>query len=110
MAKERITWEQLSNLTPGNGAVQSLRDLLIMTNFVDEELGRFFTLRQNVHNGDKLGWVGEMDDIGWAGSGCNPEYKKANINLRRRSGKSVIGRFLWSGVMKSYRIQSLNTA
>jgi hypothetical protein len=38
MAKERITWEQLSNLTPGNGAVQSLRDLLIMTNFVDEEL------------------------------------------------------------------------
>lgn len=87
MAKERITWEQLSNLTPGNGAVQSLRDLLIMTNFVDEELGRFFTLRQNVHNGDKLGWVGEMDDIGWAGSGCNPEYKKANINFAEKEWK-----------------------
>lgn len=84
MAKERITWEQLSNLTPGNGAVQSLRDLLVMTNFVDEELERFFTLRQNVQNGDKLGWVGEMDDIGWAGSGCNPEYKKANISFAEK--------------------------
>ena len=43
-----------AKLTPDNGAVKSLKDLLIATNFVDEELERFFTLRQNVHNGDKL--------------------------------------------------------
>ena len=87
MAKERITWEKLSNLTPGNGAIQDLKDLLILTNFIDEELGRFFTLRQNVHNGDKLGWVGEMDDIGWVGSGCDPVYKNANINFAEKEWK-----------------------
>ena len=81
---ERITWEKITSLTPDNGAVKSLRDLLIMTNFLDESLERFFTLRQNVHNGDKLGWVGEMDDIGWAGSGCNPTYKDPNINFAEK--------------------------
>lgn len=87
MANERITWGQLSSLTPDNGAIRSLRELLVMTNFLDEELERFFTLRQNVHNGDKLGWVGDMDDIGWKGSGCNPSYKKANINFAEKEWK-----------------------
>lgn len=81
---ERISWGQLSSLTPDNGAIKSLRDLLIMTNFLDEELERFFTLRQNVHNGDKLGWVGEMDDIGWDGSGCNPNYKNTKVNFAEK--------------------------
>ena len=72
MGKLRISWGQLSALTPDNGAIQSLKDLLVMTNFVDEELDRFYTIRLNVNTGDKLGWVGEMDDIGWAGSGCDP--------------------------------------
>lgn len=73
-----------SKLTPDNGAVKSLKDLLIATNFVDEELEKFFTLRQNVHNGDKLGWVGEMSDVGWAGSGCNPTYKDAAIQFAQK--------------------------
>lgn len=87
MGKMRITWGQLSSLTPDNGAIQSLKDLLVMTNFVDEELERFFTIRLNVNNGDKLGWVGEMDDIGWAGSGCDPTYKKAGINFAEKEWK-----------------------
>ena len=73
-----------AKLTPDNGAVKSLKDLLIATNFVDEELERFFTLRQNVHNGDKLGWVGEMEDVGWTGTGCNPTYKNANIQFAQK--------------------------
>ena len=81
---ERISWGQLSSLTPDNGAIKSLKDLLIMTNFLDEELERFFILRQNVHNGDKLGWVGEMDDIGWDGSGCNPNYKNTKVNFAEK--------------------------
>lgn len=81
----RISWGKLETLTPDNGAIKSLRDLLIMTNFLDEELERFFTLRQNVHNGDKLGWVGEMDDVGWVGSGCNPTYKDPNINFAEKT-------------------------
>lgn len=81
---KRISWGQLSSLTPDNGAIKSLKDLLIMTNFLDEELERFFTLRQNVHNGDKLGWVGEMDDIGWNGSDCNPNYKNTKVNFAEK--------------------------
>lgn len=46
-----MTWEQLSNLTPDNGAIQSLKDLIIAELFTDPELERFFTLRQNVKNG-----------------------------------------------------------
>ncbi len=73
-----------SKLTPDNGTVKSLKDLLVATNFVDEELEKFFTLRQNVHNGDKLGWVGEMSDVGWVGSGCNPSYKNANVQFAQK--------------------------
>lgn len=80
-----MTWEQIKNLTPDNGAIKSLKDLLIMTNFVDEELERFFTFRQNVSQGDKLGWTGEMSDIGWAGSGCNPTYKTATIAAAQKT-------------------------
>lgn len=84
MAKALISWDKLSSLTPSNGAIQSLKDLLVAENFIDEDLERFFTLRQNVNNGDKLGWVGNMEDVGWAGSGCNPEYKKAAVNFAEK--------------------------
>lgn len=84
MANNRISWDVLSSLTPGNGAIKSLKDLLVATNFVDEELERFFTLRQNVHNGDKLGWVGQMEDVGWSGSGCSPTYKNTGINFAEK--------------------------
>lgn len=71
--------DSVKNLTKDNGAVKDLRDLLVLTNFVDEALEQFFTFRQNVANGEKLGWTGEMEDIGWAGAPCNPEYKTPTI-------------------------------
>lgn len=79
-----MTWEEIKNLTPSNGAIKDLKELLIMTNFTDEVLEKFFTFRQNVTKGDKLGWTGEMSDIGWAGSGCNPTYKKATIGAAEK--------------------------
>ena len=76
-----MTWEQLTNLTPDNGAIQSLRDLIIAEVFTDPTLEQFFTLRQNVSNGQKFGYEGAMNDVGWKGSGCNPTYKKATIEF-----------------------------
>ena len=76
-----MTWEGLEDLTPSNGAIQSLKDLIIAELFTDPELEQFFTLRQNVHNGDKLGYVGSMTDVGWNGSGCNPTYKEATVSF-----------------------------
>ena len=37
------------------------------------------TFMPNVTNGKKAGFIGEMEDIGVAGSGCDPEYKKVAI-------------------------------
>lgn len=76
-----MTWEGLEDLTPSNGAIQSLKDLIIAELFTDPELERFFTLRQNVSKGQKLGYVGSMTDVGWNGSGCNPTYKNASVEF-----------------------------
>lgn len=34
-----------------------------------------------------------MSDVGWAGSGCNPEYKDATIQFLEKHGKSVHGKY-----------------
>lgn len=80
-----MTWEQLSALTPDNGAIKDLKDLIIAELFTDPELERFFTLMQNVKNGQKIGFVGPMQDVGWEGSGCNPTYKKPNIDFGEKT-------------------------
>ncbi len=103
MAKERIEWDDLQSLTPDNRAIKSLKDLLVMTNFVDEDLERFYTLRQNVHNGDKLGWVGTMED----GVGTVPvvtTYKNAAIEFAEKEWSIEIGRFLSNGVTQTSSI------
>lgn len=76
-----MTWEQLSNLTPDNGAIDDLKKLIIAELYTDPELEQFFTLMQNVQNGKKLGYVGAMNDVGWAGAGCDPTYKKPKIDM-----------------------------
>lgn len=78
---------EFKNLTPTNGAIQSLKELLAITAFMEEELERFFTFRGNVENGKKLGWIGDMEDVGWAGGGCNPTYKKAKISAAEKEWK-----------------------
>lgn len=71
--------ESIAGLTKDNGAVKDLKDLLVLANFTDEKLEKFFTFKQNVQNGGKLGFIGEMEAIGWEGAGCSPEYKNANV-------------------------------
>lgn len=88
--------ESVANLTKDNGAVKNLRDLLVMTNFQDEELEKFFTFRQRVQNGEKLGWIGEMDEIGWTGASCNPEYTTPQIAAAEKTWE--IGK--WSAPLK----------
>lgn len=71
--------EGIKQLTKDNGAVKNLRDLLVMTNFLDEDLDKFYTFQQNIQQGQKLGWTGEMSEVGWAGAPCNPEYRHPTI-------------------------------
>ena len=88
--------ESVANLTKDNGAIKNLRDLLVMTNFQDEVLENFFTFRQRVQNGEKLGWIGEMDEIGWKGASCNPEYTTPQIAAAEKEWN--IGK--WSAPLK----------
>lgn len=69
-------------LTPDNQAVKDLKDLIQLTVFQNEDMERFMTFMPNVTNGKKAGFIGEMEDIGIAGSGCDPEYKKSGYRCR----------------------------
>ncbi len=69
----------LTNLTPSNQAVQDLKELLNLTVFQNEELERFMTFIPKVTSGKKLGFIGDMEDVGKAGAGCDPQYQKVKI-------------------------------
>lgn len=76
-----MTWEQISSLTVDNGAIKDLKELLIIEAFQDPALEQFFTLVLNAKNGEKIGWRGNMSDVGWAGADCKPTYKKPKVDF-----------------------------
>lgn len=76
--------EGIKQLTKDNHAIKDLRDLMVMTNFTDEKMEQFFTFKQNVAQGEKLGWVGEMEEIGWKGAPCYPEYRTPAISAAEK--------------------------
>lgn len=73
-----------SKLTPTNGAVESLRELINLTTFHDEDLEKVVTVLANQKHGKKVGFIGEMDDVGTAGANCNPTYKNAKIQSAQK--------------------------
>lgn len=75
----------INELTKDNLAVKDLRDLMVLTNFTDESMEQFFTFKQNIQQGQKLGWVGEMSEIGWEGAPCNPEYRTPTISAAEKT-------------------------
>lgn len=99
-----------AKLTPDNQAVKDLKDLIQLTVFQNEDMERFMTFMPNVTNGKKAGFIGEMEDIGVAGSGCDPEYKKVAIAAAQRNGKSGIGKFLWKCAIQTWKTPSPSTA
>lgn len=69
---------KISQLTKDNGAVKDLRDLLKLTVFDLPAFEKFFTTVAGAHHGEKLGWIGQMENIGWAAAKtCNPTYREA---------------------------------
>lgn len=68
-----------SKLTPSAKEVESLKDLIQFTAFEDENLEKFMTFIGTAQHGKKVGFIGEMEDVGVKGTGCNPTYKPATI-------------------------------
>lgn len=68
----------LENLKAELANVERLQDILNLAAHNLEDYKKFVAISQ-VRNGDPLAFLGDMDDIGTAGAGCNPEYKEVGI-------------------------------
>lgn len=80
-----MDWKKsLEEITTTNGAIESLKELLVKTAFQEESLNMTFTSRSNVENGKHLGYVGEMSDIGWEGAPCTPTYKTPTTEVSEK--------------------------
>lgn len=73
-----------TNLSVAQKDIRDLRELIPMSIFADEDFNKFVTLRK-VQNGDPVGLVGELNDVGVAGAGCEPTYAEAGVaNAQKR--------------------------
>ena len=63
-----------SNITPDNGAVRDMSQVIMGNILAPERLGSIFTIWPKVHDGDKLAIVGEFGLLGKASQGCSPTY------------------------------------
>lgn len=68
-----------SQFTVDNGAIRDLGELLFLTVFNDPEIERVLTISTGVRDGQKLGYIDDMGDVGKNKSGCSPTYDNINI-------------------------------
>lgn len=68
----------LNNLVLEEKDVNNLRELVNLTVLQDEDYGKF-TRIVSVVDGGVVGFIGDMNDVGWTGAGCKPEYKNPTI-------------------------------
>lgn len=65
--------------TVDNGAIRDLAELLFETLYNDPDIELVVSTETGVVNGEKLGRIQSMGDVGTAGSGCKPTYVKPVI-------------------------------
>lgn len=63
-----------ANITPDNGAVRDMSQIIMANVLSPEQLGDIFNIFPRVFNGDKLAIIGEFGLLGKASQGCKPEY------------------------------------
>lgn len=63
-----------TNLTPSNGAVQELKELIFLALSNVDSLGGLVNFLPGQQHGKKVGFVGEFGMLGKAATGCSPEY------------------------------------
>lgn len=63
-----------SKITPDNGAIRELSQLIMASVFAPDAVGGFINFIPNVYSGDKLGVVGEFGPLGVAYKGCGGDY------------------------------------
>lgn len=66
-----------SKLTPSNGAVSDLKQLIFLAVTDVEKLGQVFNFMPRQLNGKKVGFVGEFGPLGKKSQGCKPTWNKS---------------------------------
>lgn len=77
-----MKWFENISVNPKD--VTDLKELIPLSIDQDEEYQRFTALKK-VKNGDPVAFLGEGDDVGIAGSGCDPTYQEYGVaNSQKR--------------------------
>lgn len=101
------------NITPDNGAVREISRLVFKDVLQAERIGSLLNIYRRVHNGDKLGLVGEFGLLGKAGSGCSPVYGNDAINTNEKEWNikswQVAEQLCWEDVEDTLVKYSLNS-
>ena len=63
-----------ANLTPDNGAIRDLREMIFRAVLDADKLGAVFNVLPAQKHGGKVGFIGEFGLVGKASQGCDPEY------------------------------------
>lgn len=72
------------NISVNPKDVQDLKELIPLTINQDEDFNKYTALKK-VKNGDPVAFIGDMDDVGVAGGGCDPTYQEVGIvNSQKR--------------------------
>lgn len=74
-----------SALTPSNGALQSLSELLFNKVLGEERLAQVFNVIFGAEHGKKVGFIGEFGLVGKAAQGCEPEYNNSQIETSEKT-------------------------
>lgn len=73
------------SLTPKNGAVQDLAELIFLELAQDDKLGQLVTYMTRQENGKKLGFVGKPGLLGKAAVGCDPTYENNLVSASEKA-------------------------
>lgn len=82
MASAGINFE---NLTPQNGAVKDLAELIFLELTAEDKLGAVVTFMTGQRNGDKIGYVGKRGLYGRGATGCDPTYDADKIPVNEKT-------------------------
>lgn len=74
-----------ANLTPDNGAICELREMIFRAVLDADKLGAVFNVLPKQKHGDKVGFIGEFGLVGKASQGCDPVYANSVLAANEKT-------------------------
>ncbi|MDH6354494.1 hypothetical protein M2132_000822 [Dysgonomonas sp. PH5-45] len=74
----------IKNLTPDNGAVTNLRELLFLSVLQSEAIEKVLTVQPGAIHGKKIGGIGNMGLVGEIQNACRPQFNATAIATQEK--------------------------